>query len=51
MNQLWVWSTAVQTTSLLMIAVFFAVLARSVKLAPVSHLGGRLALQSLRARS
>ena len=35
MNQLWVWSTAVQTTSLLMIAVFFAVLTRSVKLAPV----------------
>lgn len=35
MNQLWVWSTAVQTTSLVMIAVFFAVLARSVKLAPV----------------
>jgi len=32
MNQLWVWSTAVQTTSLLMIAVFFAVLARSVRL-------------------
>jgi hypothetical protein len=35
MKQLWVWSTAVQTTSLLMIAVFFAVLARSVRLAPV----------------
>jgi diguanylate cyclase (GGDEF)-like protein len=35
MNQLWVWSTVVQTTSLLMIAVFFAVLTRSVKLAPV----------------
>src|SRR5262245_33776554 len=35
MNQLWVWSTAIQTTSLLMIAVFFAVLTRSVKLAPV----------------
>ncbi|MFI4944508.1 MAG: hypothetical protein ACHP85_14670, partial [Burkholderiales bacterium] len=35
MNQLWVWSTAVQTTSLVMIAVFFAVLSRSVRLAPV----------------
>jgi diguanylate cyclase (GGDEF)-like protein len=35
MNELRVWSTAVQTTSLLMIAVFFAVLTRSVKLAPV----------------
>jgi diguanylate cyclase (GGDEF)-like protein len=35
MNRLWVWSTAIQTTSLLMIAVFFAVLTRSVKLAPV----------------
>ena len=35
MNQLWVWSTAVQTTSLLMIAVFFAVLARSVRLGAV----------------
>jgi diguanylate cyclase (GGDEF)-like protein len=35
MNQLWVWSTAVQTTSVLMIAVFFAVLARSVRLAEV----------------
>src|SRR5215470_9729276 len=35
MNQLWVWSTAVQTTSVLMIAVFFAVLARSVRLAQV----------------
>jgi len=35
MNQLWVWSTAVQTTSLLMIAVFFAVLSRSVKLVAV----------------
>jgi len=35
MNQLWVWSTAIQTTSLLMIAVFFAVLTRSVRLAPV----------------
>jgi diguanylate cyclase (GGDEF)-like protein len=35
MNQLWVWSTAVQTTSLLMIAVFFAVLARSVRLVEV----------------
>lgn len=35
MNQLWVWSTTVQTTSLLMIAVFFAVLARSVRLAEV----------------
>ena len=35
MNQLWVWSTALQMTSLLMIAVFFAVLARSVRLAEV----------------
>ena len=35
MNQLWVWSTAVQTSSLLMIAVFFAVLSRSVRLAEV----------------
>lgn len=35
MNQLWVWSTAVQMTSLLMIAVFFAVLSRSVRLAEV----------------
>ena len=35
MNEVWVWSTAIQTTSLLMIAVFFAVLTRSVKLAPV----------------
>ncbi len=35
MNQLWVWSTAIQTTSLVMIAVFFAVLSRSVRLAPV----------------
>ena len=35
MNQLWVWSTAVQTSSLLMIAVFFAILSRSVRLAEV----------------
>jgi diguanylate cyclase (GGDEF)-like protein len=35
MNQLWVWSTAMQMTALLMIAVFFAVLARSVRLAEV----------------
>jgi hypothetical protein len=31
MNQIWVWSTAIQTTSLLMIAVFFVVLGRSVR--------------------
>ena len=35
MNEFWVWSTAVQMTSLLMIAVFFAVLSRSVRLAEV----------------
>jgi diguanylate cyclase (GGDEF)-like protein len=35
MNQLWVWSTVVQATSLLMIAVFFAALSRSVRLLEV----------------
>jgi len=35
MNQLWVWSTAIQTTSLLMIAVFFVVLGRTVRFAEV----------------
>jgi diguanylate cyclase (GGDEF)-like protein len=35
MTQLWIWSTVVQATSLMVIAVFFVALARSVRLAEV----------------